>query len=209
MLFCCPGEYRTRAIGLRWFLGPRLRDATRRMRSCLQLHRQCFERSCDASQPREVQRICREIRRGSRFGDRSRQTRLGLRQTLQHLWPRDMERLRRKCAMLGLLDRATKLTSSQGENREYWTRDSNRKLGRVPINRAWLLLDVRYAPIADQIPHRSETTLSAKSGSTGLENYTSVQPVGRSSRCAMVSIIRSETDHGRSGYHGRIRQAAL
>src|ERR1700681_20368 len=121
-LFCCPSVYRTRAIGLRWFLGPRLRDATRRMRSCLQLHRQCFQRSCDASQPREVQRIRREIRRGSRFGDRSRQTRLGLRQTLQHLWPRDMERLRRKCAMLGLLDRATKLTSSQGENREYLDR---------------------------------------------------------------------------------------
>jgi hypothetical protein len=34
-LFCCPGVYRTRAIGLRWFLGPRVRDATRRMRSCL------------------------------------------------------------------------------------------------------------------------------------------------------------------------------
>jgi hypothetical protein len=40
----------------------------------------------------------------------------GLRQTRQQLWPRDMERLRRKCAMLGLLDRATKLTSSQSEN---------------------------------------------------------------------------------------------
>src|ERR1700732_5301067 len=39
-LFCCPSAYRKRAIGLRWFLGPRLRDATRRMRSCLQLHRQ-------------------------------------------------------------------------------------------------------------------------------------------------------------------------
>src|SRR6202035_4181814 len=30
-----------------------------------------------------------------------------------------MERVRRKCAMLGLLDRATKLTSRQGEKREY------------------------------------------------------------------------------------------
>jgi hypothetical protein len=39
--------------------------------------------------PREVQRIRREVRRGSRFGDRSRQMRLGLRQTLHHLWPRD------------------------------------------------------------------------------------------------------------------------
>jgi hypothetical protein len=63
----------------------------------------------------------REIRRGSRFGDRSGQIRLGLRQTLQHLWPRDKERLRRKCAMLGLLDRATKLTSSQGEKSETQT----------------------------------------------------------------------------------------
>jgi hypothetical protein len=32
-LFCCPSAYRKRAIGLRWFLGPRLRDTTRRMRS--------------------------------------------------------------------------------------------------------------------------------------------------------------------------------
>src|ERR1700692_4368694 len=61
----------------------------------------------------------REIRRGSRFGDRSGQIRLRLRQTLQYLWPRDMERLRRKCAVLGLLDRATKLTAPQGEKREY------------------------------------------------------------------------------------------
>ena len=30
-----------------------------------------------------------------------------------------------------------------------------------------------------------------------------------SRRVAMVSIIRSETDHRRSGYHGRIRKAAL
>ena len=34
---------------VRWFLGPRLRDATRRMRSCLQLHCQCFQRGCYAS----------------------------------------------------------------------------------------------------------------------------------------------------------------
>ena len=64
-------------------------------------------------------RIRREIRRGSRFGERSRQIRLRLRQTLQRLWPRDMARLRRKCAMLGLLDRATKLTFPHGEEREY------------------------------------------------------------------------------------------
>ena len=30
--------------------------------------------------------------------------------------------------MLGLLDRATKLRSPQGENGEHWTRDSNRRL---------------------------------------------------------------------------------
>ena len=41
-LFCCPSAYRRRAIGLRWFLGSHLRDATRRMRSHLQLHRQYF-----------------------------------------------------------------------------------------------------------------------------------------------------------------------
>src|ERR1700674_5140237 len=39
-LFCCPSAYRKGAIGLRWYLGPRLPDATRRMRSHLQLHRQ-------------------------------------------------------------------------------------------------------------------------------------------------------------------------
>ena len=114
MLFCCPSEYRTRAIGLRWFLGPRLRDATRRMRSRLQLHINVSNGVLTHPKPREVQRIRREVRRGSRFGDRSRQIRLGLRQTLRHLWPRDMERLRRKRAMRGLLDRATKLTSPDG-----------------------------------------------------------------------------------------------
>jgi len=89
MLFCCPSEYRTRAIGLRWFLGPRLRDATRRMRSRLQLHINVSNGVLTHPKPREVQRIRREVRRGSRFGDRSRQIRLGLRQTLHHLWPRD------------------------------------------------------------------------------------------------------------------------
>jgi hypothetical protein len=85
----CPSEYRTRAIGLRWFLGPRLRDATRRMRSRLQLHINVSNGVLTHPKPREVQRIRREVRRGSRFGDRSRQMRLGLRQTLHHLWPRD------------------------------------------------------------------------------------------------------------------------
>jgi hypothetical protein len=33
------------------------------------------------------------------------------------------------------------------------------------------LLDVRYAPIADQIPHRSETTLSANRRLTQRSNY--------------------------------------
>ena len=37
--------------------------------------------------------------------------------TLWRVRPRDMARPRRKCAMLGLLERTTKLTSSQGENR--------------------------------------------------------------------------------------------
>ena len=38
----------------------------------------------------------------------------GLGRLLQRLRARDMERLRRKCAVFGLLDRATKLTSPQG-----------------------------------------------------------------------------------------------
>jgi hypothetical protein len=115
MRFCCPDEYCSRAIGLRWFMGPCVRDATRRMRSCLQFYCQCFERGCDAPQPREVQRVRREIRCGARFGNRTGQIRRRLRQTLQQLWSRDMERACRKCAMLGLLDRATKLMLSQGD----------------------------------------------------------------------------------------------
>ena len=73
----------------------------------------------------EFQRLRCEIWRGSRFGDRSRQIRLRLRQTLQRLWPRDMERLRSKCAMLGLLDCTAKLTSPQDENVSIWIRGSN------------------------------------------------------------------------------------
>ena len=92
------------------------------MRSCLQLHCQCFQRSCDASEPREVQRIRRKFRRGSRFSGGSRQIRLRLRQAFRRRWPREMERIRRQCAMLGLLDRATKLTSPQGKERNYQAR---------------------------------------------------------------------------------------
>lgn len=43
------GAYRKRAIGLRWFLGPGLRDATRRLRSHLQLHCQYLQWRRDAS----------------------------------------------------------------------------------------------------------------------------------------------------------------
>ena len=49
----------------------------------------------------KFRRIRREIRRGSRFGNRSGQIRLRLRQLSIPLWSRDMGVATRKCAMLG------------------------------------------------------------------------------------------------------------
>jgi hypothetical protein len=52
--------------------------------------------------------------------------------------------LRRKCAMLGLLDRATKLTSSQGEKREYL--DPRLKPQALPAGRFCRRADPCCAP---------------------------------------------------------------
>src|SRR2546429_4012943 len=82
------------------------------MRSQLQLHRQCFRRSCVSSQSR---RIRREIWFGSCVGDGSRQIRFRHGQAFRNLGSRKMERPRGKCAMHGLLDRAAQLTNLKRE----------------------------------------------------------------------------------------------
>src|SRR5712671_6368538 len=85
------------------------------MRSHLQLHRQCFRRHRNSSQSGEIQGICREIRFGSCVGDGSGQIRFRHGQAFRNLGSRNMERLRGKCAMHGLLDRATQLTNFKWE----------------------------------------------------------------------------------------------
>src|SRR5216684_346218 len=85
------------------------------MRSYLQLHRQCFRRSCDSSQSRKIQGIRREIRFGSCVGDGSRQIRFRHGQVFWNLGSRKVERPRGRCAMLWLLDRATQLTNLKRE----------------------------------------------------------------------------------------------
>src|SRR5882757_9883427 len=85
------------------------------MRSHLQLHCQCFRRSFDASQPRKIQGIRREIWLGSCVGDGSGQIRVRHGQAFRNLGSRKMERSRGRWAMLGLLDRATQLTDLKRE----------------------------------------------------------------------------------------------
>src|SRR5713226_5745893 len=85
------------------------------MRSQLQLHRQCFRRHCDPSQSSKIQGIRREIRFGSCVGDSSRQIRFRHGQTFRNVGSRKMERTHGKCAMHGLLDRATQLTNLKRE----------------------------------------------------------------------------------------------
>src|SRR6266481_4318929 len=85
------------------------------MRSYLQLHRQCFRRSCDSSQSRKIQGIRREIRIGSCVGDGSRQICVRHGQVFRDVRSRKMERPRWERAMFGLLDRATQLTNLKSE----------------------------------------------------------------------------------------------
>src|SRR6267142_3998643 len=81
------------------------------MRSQLQLHRQCFRRSCDSSQSRKIQGIRSEIWFGSCVGDGSGQIRFRHGQAFRNLGSRKMERPRGRRAMPWLLDRATQLTN--------------------------------------------------------------------------------------------------
>src|ERR1700730_11355390 len=89
------------------------------MRSHLQLHCQRFRRSRDPSQSREIPGVRREIRFGSGVGDSSGQIRFRHRQAFRNLGSRKMERLRGKCAMLGLLDRAAQLTNFRWETPDF------------------------------------------------------------------------------------------
>src|SRR6266446_10242968 len=85
------------------------------MRPHLQLHCQCFRRHRNSSQSGEIQGICREIRFGSCVGDGSGQICVRHGQAFRNLGSRNMERPRGKCAMHGLLDRATQLTNLKRE----------------------------------------------------------------------------------------------
>ena len=89
------------------------------MRSHLQLHRQYFRRHCDPSQPGKIQGIRREIRCGSCVGDGSGQICVRHGQAFRDGRSRKMERPRGKCAVLRLLDRATKLASIDGKKEEH------------------------------------------------------------------------------------------
>src|SRR5882757_1654440 len=85
------------------------------MRSHLQLHCQCFRRRRDSSQSRKIQGKCREIWFRPCVGGGSRQIRFRLGPVFRNLGSRKMERPRGRRAMLGLLDRATQLTSVETE----------------------------------------------------------------------------------------------
>jgi hypothetical protein len=93
---------------LRRSLESRLRYTTRKLRSDLQFLSEHKRRRCHASQSGEVQRGCRKIGRGSRVGDGPRQIRVRFGKAGARLRRRDLERPRRRRALLGILDRATK-----------------------------------------------------------------------------------------------------
>jgi hypothetical protein len=93
---------------LRRSLESRLRYATRKLRSDLQFLSEHQRRRCDASQSGEVQRVCRKIGRGSRVGDGPRQIRIRVGKADARRRPWDLERPRRRWALLGILDRTTK-----------------------------------------------------------------------------------------------------
>src|SRR5258708_32269351 len=85
------------------------------MRSQLQLLRQYFRWHCDSSQSRKIQGIRREIRLGSCVRDGSRQICGRHGQAFRDVRSRNMEWPHGKCAMHGLLDRATQLTNFKWE----------------------------------------------------------------------------------------------
>jgi hypothetical protein len=93
---------------LRRSLESRLLYTTGKLRSDLQFLSEHKRRRCDASQSGEVQRGCRKIGRGSRVGDGPRQIRIRFGKVDARLRRRDLERPRRRWALLGILDRATK-----------------------------------------------------------------------------------------------------
>ena len=93
---------------LRRSLESRLRYTTRKLRSDLQFLSEHKRRRCDASQSGEVQRVCRKIGRGSRVGDGPRQIRIRFGKADARRRRRDLEWPRRRWALLGILDRATK-----------------------------------------------------------------------------------------------------
>src|SRR6202795_1426026 len=85
------------------------------MRSQLQLHCQCFRRSCDSSQSRKIQGIRCEIWFGSCDRDGSRQICVRHGQAFRDVRSWKMEWPRGKFAVFRLLDRATQLTNFKWE----------------------------------------------------------------------------------------------
>ena len=84
-------------------------SSSRKLRSDLQFLSEHKRRRCDASQSGEVQWGCRKIGRGSSVGDGPGQIRIRVGEADARRRPRDLERPRRRWALLGILDRATKL----------------------------------------------------------------------------------------------------
>ena len=82
------------------------------MRPQLQFHRQYCRRHCNSSQSGEIQGIRREIRRGPRLGDGSRQICVRHGEACWNVRSRNMEWQRGRCAMLGQLDRTAGLAAS-------------------------------------------------------------------------------------------------
>ena len=99
-------------LRVRRFLEPCLCDTMRRSRCDLQFLRQHQRWSCYASETGQVQRLCRGVGGGSRFGDRSKQTCYVLGKAVGRFRSADLEWPFRKRTLLRLLDRAAKLTSA-------------------------------------------------------------------------------------------------
>src|SRR5258708_36980087 len=85
------------------------------MRCHVQCLRQYLRWHCDSSQSRKIQGIRREIRLGSCVRDGSRQICGRHGQAFRDVRSRNMEWPHRKCAMHGLLARATQLTNFKWE----------------------------------------------------------------------------------------------
>ena len=137
LLHClCIGSIR--APGLRRLMGPHLRDAKRNLRFQFQLYCRCDQRNCHASQSREISRVRRKIRRGSRFGDGPRQICHGCGQIVRDVRKGDLERPLRNGAMLRLLDGATQLKDATAACdrvrpwRECWQRQAVLRKWAIP-----------------------------------------------------------------------------